>query len=476
MIPLSLGFSESRSKSVNDGQCINVFPCVNPSDAKSPLTLSERPGLKRFVQPSGVAGQVRAKIKVGTLLYSLIGNKFYKTDVNTLVNTLLGSVANSTGKAWIERNANSQILIVVEPAGYVYNWGTETFAQIADEDFPGAISLAFQDNFAVTVDPDSGRLRNCEVNDFTDWDATAFVTAEAAPDNLLAIVSDHQEVIGAGEYTTEIYSTTSDPDAVFQRLAGGFLETGINAPASIAKITNVVMWLDDKLQVRMLQSYSPAIISTPAISYQIGQLARTDDALGMTFIWNGHAFYVLTFPEANRTFVFDITSTASAGTSLWHELQSYPLNRVNRWRGNCVLQIDATVYVGDYENGWIYTLDEDTHTDNLEPMARVWTTSSVYDPQQRRNMFHHELELEVEAGVGTNDEEDPQVIMRYSDDNGNTWSNELWESIGRIGEYKNRARWHGLGESRNRIYEFKITDDVKVEVVGVYLRASMGTH
>ena len=57
-------------------------------------------------------------------------------------------------------------------------------------------------------------------------------------------------------------------------------------------------------------------------------------------------------------------------------------------------------------------------------------------------MFHHELEVEVEAGVGTNDEEDPQIMMRYSDDNGKTWSNELWESIGSIGEYKNRARLH----------------------------------
>jgi hypothetical protein len=476
MIPLSLGFSEGRSKAVNDGRCVNVYPCVNQSDAKSPFTLSERPGLKPFARPTADDGEVKSMVKVGDLLYSVIKDKFLSTDVNTLVSTELGTLTDAKGRAWIERNANSQIMIATGEIGYVYDWSTALFGQIADDSFPGAVSLTFQDQYGVTVDPDSGRLRNSALNDFTDWEATNFVTAEAAPDNLLSIISDHQEIIGLGEYTTEIYSNVGDVAAVFQRLQGGFLEIGVNAPQSIAKVTNVVLWLDDRLQVRLLESYSPSIVSSPAISYQLQKLSRTDDAIGMAHIWNGHAFYILTFPTAERTFVYDITASAAAGTALWHELSSYPLDSANRWRGNSLLQSGDVTYIGDYSNGWIYTLDEDTHTDNLQPMQRIWTTSSVQDIELRRALFHHELELEVEPGVGTDDEDLPEVAMQYSDDGGNTWSNELVESIGSIGEYKNRARWHGLGESRNRIYMFTISDNVKVEVVGVYLRATMGTH
>jgi hypothetical protein len=428
------------------------------------------------VRPTAANGEVKALIKVGNLLYSVIKDKFVSTNVNTLETTEHGTITDAEGRAWIERNANSQIMIATGEVGYVYNWADDVFGQIASENFPGAASLTFQDQYGVSVDPDSGRLRNSGLNDFTKWDALNFVTAEAAPDNLLSIISDHQEIIGLGEYTTEIYSNVGDVDAVFQRLQGGFLEVGVNAPQSIAKITNVVLWLDDRLQVRLLESYSPSIVSSPAISYQLQQLAKTDDAIGMAHIWNGHAFYVLTFPTAKRTFVYDLTASAMAGTPLWHELSSYPLNSENRWRGNALLQSGDVTYIGDYSNGWIYTLDEDTHTDNLQPMKRIWTTSSVQDVDLRRVLFHHELELEVEPGVGTNDEELPEVAMQYSDDGGKTWSNELWESIGSIGEYKNRARWHGLGESRNRIYMFTISDDVKVEVVGVYLRATMGTH
>jgi hypothetical protein len=131
------------------------------------------------------------------------------------------------------------------------------------------------------------------------------------------------------------------------------------------------------------------------------------------------------------------------------------------------------VYVGDRDNGWIYTLDDEGNTDNGEHIARVWTTAPVFDSQLRRTMFHNEIELEVEMGTGP--AEDPQVVMQYSDD-GKTWSSELWSSIGTVGDYQNRARWSCLGMSKNRTYRFTVTDDVKLEVVGVYLHALYGDH
>ncbi|MFZ2950895.1 MAG: hypothetical protein WA003_15580 [Desulfuromonadaceae bacterium] len=383
-------------------------------------------------------------------------------------------MGSTTGKAWIERNANSQILIAAANEGWVYNWSTLAFGQISDVDFPGAASLAFMQNYAVTIDPDTGRLRNCELNDFTAWDGTAFVTAETAPDNLLAVVADHKEALGFGAKTIEIYRTSGDVDAVFQPLDGGMHEIGINAPGSAAKVAGMVPFLDSELQVRMMEAYSPRIISTDSIAYKIGQMARTDDAVGLGYIWRGHAFYALTFPTDNETLVYDVTTSAQAGRNVWHEQRSYPVDSVNRWRGNCVLQEGPIVYVGDYENGWIYTLDEETHTDNLEPMQRIWTCAEVFDPKQNRLMFHHELELKVEMGVATADVEDPQAMMTYSDDEGRTWSSELWASIGRVGAYRNRARWFGLGASIGRVYRFMVADAVKVEVVGVYLRAEMG--
>lgn len=477
MIPIAFGYTEGRSSAVNSGLCKNMVPCLNQQDAKSPYTLSERPGLKRLVRPSGNNGEVRAEIRIGATLYALVGNKFYSTNLSTLASTLKGTISTKNGKAWIEDNANSQIMIAAGNLGYVYNYSTDTFSQIADVDFPGAASMTFQDNYGLVVEPGTGRLWNSNLNDFLIWSPLDFVTAEADPDNLLAIIADHQQVIAMGEKTGEVYINVGDADAVFQRLQGGVFENGINAPGSLQKIANMVFYLDDSLQVRMLDSLSGTIISTDSIAFQMKELAVTSDGLGMTYIWNNHIYYVLTFPTAKRTFAYDLTESAKAGQPLWHQVDSYPYNSPNRWRGNSMYRHDGrTVYVGDYSNGWIYTLDEHTHQDNLQSTQRVFRTSPIFDTTTRNNLFHLVLEVEFEPGVGNSDVEDPQVSMRYSDDGAKTWSNELFASIGKAGEYENRARWDGLGESRNRVYEFMIADAVKVEAVGVYLQAEAGYH
>ena len=73
---------------------------------------------------------------------------------------------------------------------------------------------------------------------------------------------------------------------------------------------------------------------------------------------------------------------------------------------------------------------------------------------------------------------DPQVMLRWSDDGGHTWSNEHWVSIGRIGQYGRRAIWRRLGMTlklRDRVYEVSGTDPVKVSIIGAELLLS-GTN
>jgi hypothetical protein len=64
---------------------------------------------------------------------------------------------------------------------------------------------------------------------------------------------------------------------------------------------------------------------------------------------------------------------------------------------------------------------------------------------------------------------DPQVMLRWSDDSGHTWSSEHWASMGKIGEYGYRTFWRRLGSSRDRVYEVSGTDAVKIAIMGVEL-------
>jgi len=70
---------------------------------------------------------------------------------------------------------------------------------------------------------------------------------------------------------------------------------------------------------------------------------------------------------------------------------------------------------------------------------------------------------------------DPQVMLRWSDDGGHTWSNEHWRSMGRIGQFGYRTIWRRLGMTlkiRDRVYEVSGTDPVKIAIMGAELQAS----
>jgi hypothetical protein len=67
---------------------------------------------------------------------------------------------------------------------------------------------------------------------------------------------------------------------------------------------------------------------------------------------------------------------------------------------------------------------------------------------------------------------DPQVMLRWSDDGGHTWSNSHWRSMGLTGQYGRRVLWRRLGMTlklRDRVYEVSGTDQVKIAIMGAEL-------
>ena len=81
----------------------------------------------------------------------------------------------------------------------------------------------------------------------------------------------------------------------------------------------------------------------------------------------------------------------------------------------------------------------------------------------------------VESGMMTATAIDPQVMLRWSDDGGHTWSNEHWRSMGKTGTYGTRVIWRRLGMTlklRDRVYEVSGTDPIKIAIMGAELHAS----
>ncbi len=79
------------------------------------------------------------------------------------------------------------------------------------------------------------------------------------------------------------------------------------------------------------------------------------------------------------------------------------------------------------------------------------------------------------SGTSVQTFRDPMISLRWSDDGGHNWSNELIRDCGRAGEFKKRVRWLQLGSSRDRVYEISMSDPIPWRVIDGYLQIVQGT-
>ena len=96
--------------------------------------------------------------------------------------------------------------------------------------------------------------------------------------------------------------------------------------------------------------------------------------------------------------------------------------------------------------------------------------------RENQRVFYAAFELDLENGLGTlaGQGEDPQVMLRWSNDGGRTWGPETWRGAGKQGEYRKRVRWNRLGMARRRVFEVATSDPIPWRLVGAYLTLGPG--
>ena len=461
----------ARSVNAADARMINLFPEVVPEAGKEPAFLMRAPGLRRVTTVG--TGPIRGMWDLGAYLYVVSGSKFYKLDANYNA-TEIGTVAQYGPVSMSDNGA--QIFIAANPEGYIYNTNTGVFQQITDPDFPGAVTVGFLDGYFVFNEPNSQKVWVTALYDGLSVDALEFASAEGSPDRLVGLIVSNLEVWLLGANSVEVWYDAGLLDFPLQRIQGAFNELGCVAPYSLAKMDNSVFWLGRDARgygiVYKSNGYVGQRISTHAVEWKIQQYADLSDAIAYTYQQDGHSFYVLIFPTANTTWVYDVATQA------WHERAGWKNGEWMRHRSNCQVFYGKDVLVGDFENGNVYTFDLDYYQDNGE--IQRWYRSWRALPQGQNNLkrtAQHTLQLDCETGVGINDGQgsDPQVMMRWSDDGGHTWSYEHWNKMGKIGQFGYRTIWRRLGMTtkiRDRVYEISGTDPVKLAIMGAELSVS----
>jgi Phage stabilisation protein len=465
---------EARSR-FHDGQrCINWYPEVSQvNGAKVPMALYPPPGLETYINVPTLASIDARPVRLlysppsrPELLIAAVGPKLvtflpsgasYTTTVNSLNSNVGQMRANDNG---------TDILITDGVNGYTLNIAALTFAVVTDGDFYSSSNVAHLDGYFVLNKPGTAQFYWSDLR-ATTFSALSFATKEAWPDDLVTVWAEHRELWLIGRDTTEVWYSSGD-SAVFARNDGVFLQHGCAAAYSVSRVGETFAFLstDERgsVSVVMANGYNLQKISTQAMDYEFSTYEATSDAFAFTHRTSGHEFYVITFPTADKTWVYDVT------TGMWHERASMDDKGVlHRHRANCTVNYRGLILVGDYLNGLIYEYKEDVYTDNGAEIPRIRRTPHIISDRNR--VRYQRLVVEFEPGVGlqTGQGSDPQAMLRWSNDGGSTWSSEHWLDIGEVGKYDKRASWRHLGVGRDRVFEVRVSDPVKAVVIGATL-------
>lgn len=458
----------------DDQELINWFAEVDPfRKDRGVIALYPTPGLlQKALLATGQPVRALWTRSGGAILYAVCGSGLYSIDANFTA-TLVGTLLSSVGPVSMVDNSTS-LYIVDGSNRYFYTWGTNTFTVVSDGAFNGATKVDIVDNFFIYNSPGSQLFGNSNASSVISG-ALNFGAADSAPDNLVSLIISNREAFFISEKHTEVWTDAGLFPQPLQRLSGASMQHGIAAPFSVTKLGESSAWLaqDDrgKAVVIWMNGYVPKRISTHAVENAIAGYGTISDAIAYSYQYGGHEFYVLTFPTADVTWVYDLAS------ELWHKRGWRDSNNIlHRHRGNCASVFQGQIVVGDYANGNLYVFSQSVFTDNGDAIPCVRRCTHLTDGLHR--VSYHDLQIQFQPGVGLQSGQgsDPQAMLRWSDDGGSTWSNDHWASIGKVGKYKNRAIWRRLGQARDRIFEVVVTDPVFRVIVSAELNASVEAH
>lgn len=461
-----------------DKRSVNLYPVIEQSAARSSTALYNTPGTKLFstVTSLGSRGSILDR---DAIPFFVIGDFLLSFDRQG-ISTNHGAIDGSDDVSMASNGIN---IVIVVPDGSIFFFDLDTKVLSSTTNPPPtvtengtALTVTFKDTFYVYSSRSvifSGSAS--DVNGGKDFPTNNFEDAEFQTDIITKVFNNLNQLYVFGINTIEIYQTIVSTTFPFQRITGGTIEIGCRAPNSVVSFNGGMAFIGGSANQR------PGVYFGIGSSFQkisnssIDQLIQkyTDqeifDARSFVYAQNGNSFLVITI--GNNTLVYDSTTSGLAGRSIWHERQSGVTSALGfkAWNAAHGLLAFGKILVGDNATGKVGSLDFSVKTEYGDTVERFFTTQPFISDVQ--STFAYEIELDMQTGVGLINEVEPKILMSYSDD-GATFNNPVPRGLGKVGERRKRVRWtRGARFPVSRMYLFRTTDAVDINIYGMYANA-----
>ncbi len=518
-IQLTGGAYQAKSVVASAQRCVNLYPEINEQGAPFPTTHYLTPGLTQVADVTGPQiGWRGLFVASNGRLYGVCGPAVYWITPG-FIPQKIGTISSSSGMVSMADNGTDLLLVDGSTSGWWIHLASNAFSAVSDPSFYGGSRVALIDGFFVlnsAANPFQWYISDDLATTFT---STNFAGKTGYSDPIVCCYATQRNLWIFGTQTTEIWVDAGNADFPFERLPGPFLQVGCASAQSIGRLNETLIWLglnENGRAVAMASEFYTALpISTRAIENTWQMYPTVADAQACTYQQDGHQFYVLNFPTANATWVYDLTS------NMWHERAYNDANGAeNRVRYSCIAFYNNAHVAGDWQTGQLYILDPANPTDNGQPIVRrrglpvmqdegvrliyrafvadMDVGEGVYGGEFGQTLTDAQMQIGVSpasvtlsmqsaltfgtstyAQMQTELQEiytgpeafDDQVYLRWSDDRGKTWGNPLAISIGQLGEFLTSLKWRRLGYARNRVFELFWACNAMTALNGAYVDA-----
>jgi hypothetical protein len=395
VIPFLGGGTAGKSRTVTAQRKLNIYLEHRPDGEKGVMvSIYGTPGLKLKYTVTG-AGSIRGMTGTNTNLYLVSNNTFYKLDTSGTVVYSAPDEVLSVGSTVEISSSTTQTLIADGVAGYLYDGSDFT---LLPDSFPHtANTVTFVAGYFVAEEPNSQKFWVSDLYDGSTWNGLAFASASQYPDNILAVDNLNGILIPFCEQHMEFWQNVGSTPVPFAPILSATNDWGLAALHSRSHIAQSICFLGrsegGQIQICRLMGYTVTVISTSDIDAIINGFTVTSDAVGLSYQVDAHPFYQITFPTADRSFLYDCS------TGIWSETQSgHALGYATRHLAQFSTLVGGQTVFCDISSNNIYTMDGEQFTDNGLPIERELITRHALDNYNEFTV--DELYLDMETGVG----------------------------------------------------------------------------